>query len=80
MSFLEHLLEGDGELAQVTLITLWFPVEISSLIQDLCSMKPLCKDLGALLGVIMLAGINPVKESEYFTAFFGRDGIRLFRD
>lgn len=66
---MEYLLAEYRELAQATLLPLWFPVGISSLIQDLCSMKPLGKDLGALLGVILLAGIDPVEEPEYFTAF-----------
>ena len=60
--------KGDkaAQLSKFSLYQWWFPTEIQEVIETLMSRKPVEKDLGGLLALIMFTGIDLNEEDELF--------------
>ena len=58
MSFFRCVLEKAKKLTGYSLYMWWFPYEIQVILERLFTRKPVDTDVGGLLGLIMLAGID----------------------
>ena len=66
MDFLQDKADESAQLSKFSFYQWWFPTEIQQVIEKLMSRKPVEKDLGGLLALVMFAGIDFNEKDDSF--------------